>query len=225
MKNLFFQRNENDLAAPPPGIDRILELERRIARGVRLFWALVAADILGMCLIFWYVPSRTLVVGLTKEGEMVRLPEVPMVPDDRSEAVIAAFSRGFLNNLAAYDAFEEPYRLKKAFTKMTPELRQSLGAELSKNHFMESITGSRLRSTLDVREVRSKKVAPGVFSVRAFCVRHVRSYDDRQFLRDDLLKTRMVVKAGSPTPENPYGLWVSSYAEESLDKPSGGGVP
>jgi hypothetical protein len=225
MKNLFFKRVESDGATPPPGIDRILELERRIARGARLFWALVFADILGMILIFWYVPSRTLVVGLSKEGEMVALPEIQMAPDERSAAVIAAFTRGFLNNLAAYDAFEEPYRLKKAFSKMTPELRKSLGAELSRNHFMESITGSRLRSILDVREVRSKTVAPGVFSIRAFCVRHVRSYDDRQFLRDDLLKTRMVVKAGGPTPENPYGLWVSSYAEESLDKPSRTGGP
>jgi len=225
MKNFFFHREEAGENAPPPGIDRILELERRIAMGARLFWALVFADILGMLLIFWYVPSRTLVVGLSKEGEMVRLPEIQTPTDERSEAVIAAFSRGFLNNLAAYDAFEEPYRLKKAFSKMTPDLRRSLGSELSKNHFMESITGSRLRSTLDVREVRSKKVAPGVFSVRAFCVRHVRSYDDRQFLRDDLLKTRMVIKAGGPTPENPYGLWVSSYAEESLDKPSNPGGP
>jgi len=225
MKNLLFGRDHSGEMAPPPGMDRILELERRIQMGSRLFWALFFADILGMLLIFWYVPSRTLVVGLSKEGEMVRLPEIQMAPDERSEAVLAAFSRGFLNNLAAYDAFEEPYRLKKAFSKMTPELRKSLGSELSKNHFMESITGSRLRSTLDVRGIRSKKVAPGVFSVRAFCVRHVRSYDDQQFLRDDLLKTRMVIRAGGPTPENPYGLWVSSYAEESLDKPSTPGRP
>ncbi len=218
----FFSRSGEEDLSPPPGLDRIMDLERRIDQGRRLFWALAGVDLVGILLVFWMAPSRTLVVGLSKEGEMVTLPLVQLSPDERSNAVISAFTKSFLGNLAAYDAFQEPYRLKRAFSRMTPELRKTLGSTLSGNHFVENITGSRLRSELDVREVRSKPVASGVFSIRAFCVRHVHSYDDPGFVRDDLLKIRMLVKAGSPTPGNPYGLWVSSYAEEALDKPATG---
>jgi hypothetical protein len=58
-------------------------------------------------------------------------------------------------------------------------------------------------------------------------VRHVSSYDNPASRRDDILKSRFIVRVGAPLPSNPYGLWVSSYAEHLIDRTAiaGGKAP
>ncbi len=212
-------REDPEDVHPPSGLDRLLELESRLSDYRRLFWIVSALYLLSLGLVYRSAPRDPLVVGLFQDGQMQVLS--PLSAEDQSgrfRIVLSAFIGEFLHDLTGYDSFQETYRLKKALDRMTPELRERFENDFARNQFVKRIRDSRVRSRIELRESQIRKVSPGIYSIVAVVVRHVASYDNPASRRDDILKCRFVVRTGAPLPSNPYGLWVSSYAEHLIDR-------
>lgn len=216
-------KNPEDLR-PPSGMDRLLEMESRLSDYRRLFWVVSGLFLLALWMTYQSAPRRPLVVGLFQDGHMqVLTPLSTIDQSSRFHIVLSAFVQEFLHDLTEYDSFQETYRLKKAFDMMTPNLKSRFQSDFAKNRFVQTIRDSRIRSHVELRESQIRKVSPGVYAIVAVVVRHVFSYDNPASRRDDILKCRFLIRSGSPLPSNPYGLWVSSYAEHLIDRtaPSG----
>lgn len=212
-------REDPEEFRPPSGLDRLLELESRLSDYRRLFWIVSVLYLLSLGLIYRSAPRNPLVVGLFQDGKMRVLS--PLSAEDKTgrfRIVLSAFVGEFLHDLTGYDSFQETYRLKKALDQMTPELRERFETDFTRNQFVKRIHDSRVRTRIELRESRIRKVSPGVYAVVAVVVRHVSSYDNPASRRDDILKCRFIVRTGAPLPSNPYGLWVSSYAEHLIDR-------
>ena len=221
-------REDSGEFRPPSGLDRLVELESRLSDYRRLFWVVSGLYLLSLGLLYRSAPREPLVVGLFQDGKMQVL--APLSSEDQSgrfRIVLSAFVGEFLHDLTGYDSFQETYRLKKALDRMTPELRGRFETDFARNQFVKRIRDSRVRSRIELRESQIRKVSPGVYAIVAVIVRHVSSYDNPASRRDDILKCRFVVRTGAPLPSNPYGLWVSSYAEHLIDRTAmpGGKTP
>ncbi|MHB8543466.1 MAG: hypothetical protein ACYC9S_05625 [Leptospirales bacterium] len=218
------EQTEREIPRPPSGADRLLELESRLTHYQRLYWSTALLFLLALGLLWKISPRAPLVVGLAQSGQMTAL--APLSREDeqsRFRLILSAFVHDFLRNFTEYDSFQEPYRLSRAFRMMTPDLRNHLRTALSDNQFVSKITASRIRSRLEIKESQIHEISTGIYSIVVVSVRHVHSYDDPSRKRDDILKSRLVVREGEATDSNPYGLWVSSYAEHLIDRTAIGG--
>lgn len=216
----FLSRNKDmENLHPPTGMDRLLEMESRLSDYRRLFWVVSGLFLLALWLTYQSAPRRPLVVGLFRDGHMQVLSPLSTIDQSsRFHIVLSAFVQEFLHDLTEYDSFQETYRLKKAFDMMTPELKNRFQSDFVKNQFIRTIRDARIRSRVELRESQIRKISGGVYAVVAVVVRHVTSYDNPASRRDDILKCRFLIRSGSPLPSNPYGLWVSSYAEHLIDR-------
>lgn len=223
----FMQDNpDREIPRPPSGADRLVELETRLIHFQRLYWSTAFLFLLALGVLWKISPRAPLVVGLSQNGQMTAL--APMSREDeqaRFRLILSAFVHDFLRNFTEYDSFQEPYRLSRAFRMMTPELGTHLRTALSDSQFVPKIASSRIRSRLEIKESQIHEISKGIYSIVVVSVRHVHSYDDPSRKRDDILKSRLVVREGESTDANPYGLWVSSYAEHLIDRTTSGGKP
>ncbi len=218
------EEEEREIPRPPSGADRLLELESRLLRYQRIYWVTAGLFLLSLALLWSASPRRPLVVGVAQNGQMIDL--APLSKEDeqaRFRLILSAFVHDFLRDFTQYDSFQETYLLSRAFRKMTPELRAHLQKAFADSQFVPKIVSSRIRSRLEVKESQIHEISSGIYSIVVVSVRHVRSYDDPSRTRDDILKSRMVVREGEATSTNPYGIWVSSYAEHLIDRASSSG--
>ncbi len=213
------EEGEREIPRPPSGTDRLLELEARLVWHQRAYWATAILFLLALGLLWRLSPREPLVVGIARNGQMIAL--APLSREDeqaRFRLILSAFVHDFMRNFTQYDSFQETYRLSRAFRMMTPDLRNHLQKAFSDSQFVSKIVSSRIRSRLEVKESQIHEISSGIYSIVVVSVRHVHSYDDPSRKRDDILKSRMVVREGEATGTNPYGLWVSSYAEHLIDR-------
>ena len=223
----FSGSTERDIPLPPSGFDRLLELEDRLVLYLRIYWITVTAFILAILGIWYTSPRVPLVVGITQTGSMIPMEVLSKEEQHtRFGMILSSFIKDFLRDFTEYDSFQEPYRLSRAFRVMVPALAKKLETEFREKGIVDRITKARIRSRIEIRESRIRRISDGIYAVTVVSVRHVASYDDPASRRDEVLKSRLVVREGSPTATNPYGLWVTSYAEHLLDRSqTGGGAP
>lgn len=190
-------------------------------RGVkRLLVALLVLTVCNTAAIVLLSGDRSLVVGLSSDGHMqVLTPLSDGVFRKNLERISRTFVQDFLTNLTAYDSFEISYRIGKALAVMTPDLRLRMKRAIVAQNLVESVSRARIHTILSLDHFSMHPVRRGIWSVELSGTRT--TYGPGSSAGNTKgFSARLILSRGTPTPGNPYGLWVSRYQEEALSSPA-----
>ena len=185
-------------------------------RGVkRLLWTLLVLTIVNSAAIVLLSGDRSLVVGLSSDGHMqVLTPLADGVFRKNLERISRTFVQDFLTNLTAYDSFEISYRIGKALAVMTPDLRLQMKRAIETQNLVQSVSRAKIHTILSVERFSMHPVRRGIWSVEVSGARTTYGPGSSAGSVKGF-SARLILSRGTPTPGNPYGLWVSRYQEEA----------
>ena len=202
--------------------EEILRGFRQLKRLVAGALVLLVLDTLGIVLLSG---DHTMVVGLSSDGRMqVLTPLSDRVFRKNLERISRSFVQDFLENLTAYDSFEISYRIGKALAVMSPDLRLRMKRAILSQNLLESVSRARIHTVLTLRSFSMHPVRRDIWSVEVAGTRTTYAQGNSEG-RSQGFSARLILSRGTPTPGNPYGLWVSRYQEEAQGSPVAEGAP
>jgi hypothetical protein len=123
------------------------------------------------------------------------------------------FTKLFIEKFTAYDSYTLSSDLSDAFSLMTRRYQETAKKDIIDSKLVSQISQASLRASVELRDMKIDREDSKHATISFICVRTIRSYSNKDFIKDSLFKGDIVVKKVSRSMSNPHGLLVEEYRE------------
>jgi hypothetical protein len=123
------------------------------------------------------------------------------------------FTKLFIEKFTAYNSYTLSSDLSEAFSLMTKRYQEVAKKDLIDSKLVSQISDASLRASVELRNIKIEREDAKFATLSFICLRTIRSYSNKDFLKESLFKGDMVLKKVNRSMTNPHGLLVDVYSE------------